>query len=550
MKIIIIGGVAGGATAAARLRRMDEYAEIIVIERGNYISYANCGLPYHIGGSIEERKELLLHSIESFTERYDVDIRNNCEVTAINSKAKQVTVLNLKSGKTYNENFDKLILSPGAQPIKPKITGVENSGIFTLRNIPDMDSILSHINETNPKKAVVVGGGFIGLEMVENLAKRGIKCTLIERESQVMAPFDYSMASIIHHHIRKNGIELYLDSEVVSFHKIGEGLEVKLRNGESIETDMVVLSIGVKPETNLAASAGIEIGKLGGISVNEFMQTSNEDIYAIGDAVEVYNPILKRLSLTPLAGPANKQARIVADNILEGNKYRYSGTLGTAIAKFLDLTIACTGSSEKKLKDAGIQYQYTFIHARSHASYYPSSEFLSIKMLFDPADGEILGAMIVGIKGVDKRIDLISAFIKTGGTIYDLQELEHAYAPPYSSAKDPLNMCGYVAENIVKERVRQISWREIDKLDRSETIIIDVRINREFNEGHIGGAVNYPLNELREWLDEIPKDKLIVTCCLTGMRSYIAYRILIQNGFKNVLNLAGGYMTYYYASQS
>lgn len=548
MKIVIIGGVAGGATAAARLRRMDENVEITMFEKGNYISYANCGLPYHIGGSIEERRSLLLQSVEGFMDRYNIDILNNHQVTEIDATKKEVAVLDTLQNITFRQKYDKLILSPGAEPIIPPLEGIDSEGIFTLRTVPDMDRIMAHIANHKTNSAVVVGGGFIGLEMVENLVHRGIQCTLVERDEQVMAPLDYSMAAIVHKHIEEKGVKLHLRSEVASFTRddSGSGIEVRFKDGTGVKTDLVILSIGVRPDIKLAQSAGLTIGNSRGIVVNEYMQTSDKDIYAIGDAVEIFNPLLGRNTLIPLAGPANKQARIAADNILEGNKYKYRGTIGTAVAKFFDLTVAATGLSEKAAIKENIPCQSIYLHAKSHAGYYPGAEYLSIKMIFSPDNGKVLGAMIVGKDGVSKRIDILSSFIKNSGTIYDLQDFEHAYAPPYSSAKDPVNMCGYVAQNIIEKRVKMVSWRHLEKIDPQRVFLIDLRTEQEYREGHIPGAVNYPLNELREWLDEIPKDREIIVYCLTGMRSYIGYRVLAQNGFDNVLNLAGGYMTYQY----
>ncbi|MFV0312806.1 MAG: FAD-dependent oxidoreductase, partial [Dysgonomonas sp.] len=450
MKVLIIGGVAGGATAAARLRRMDENAEIILFERGEYVSYANCGLPYHIGGTISERDRLFVQTVDGFIARFNIDIRVKSEITGIDTKSKTVTVHNLTTGNTYTENYDKLIVSTGAEPIKPPLTGLPDSRIFSLRNVPDMDKIKGYIDQHKPKTAVVIGGGFIGLEMVENLQDAGIKVSVVEKGNQVMAPLDYAMAAMVHQHLKQKGVSLYLEEGVTGFVPEGDNLKVLLEKGVALDAGMVILSIGVRPETKLAKEAGLELGSLGGIKVNDYMQTSDKDVYALGDAVEVFNPVIGKHALSPLAGSANKQARIVADNILENNKYKYAGTIGTSIAKVFDLTVASTGASSKLLDRENITHVTSYTHGSSHAGYYPGALPLSVKINFSPADGKLLGAQVVGCDGVDKRIDLFAQVIKKGGTIYDLQEVEHAYAPPYSSAKDPVNMAGFVADNILK----------------------------------------------------------------------------------------------------
>lgn len=544
MKTVIIGGVAGGATTAARLRRMDEHAEIILFERGEYVSYANCGLPYYIGGTISERDNLFVQTVEGFVDRFNIDIRIKSEIIAINPKEQSVTVRNTDTKQEYTETYDKLVISTGAEPIKPPLKGIEGENIMSLRNVPDTDRIKSYIQTKQPEKAVVIGGGFIGLEMVENLNKQGISVTVIEKADQVMAPLDYPMAAIVHQHLKSKGVTLLLGKSVNGFEPDGQKTTVLLDSGERIPTDLVILSIGVKPEVNLAKEAGLEIGQSGGIKVNEYMQTSNQNIYAIGDATEVYNPVIGKHMLIPLAGPANKQGRIVADNIALGNKKTYCGSIGTSIAKVFDLTVAATGASSKLLDRESIKHETSFTHNSSHAGYYPEALPLSIKINFSLSDGKLLGAQVVGYDGVDKRIDLFAQVIKKGGTIYDLQEVEHAYAPPYSSAKDPVNMAGFVAENILKGRINVIHWNEIADWDRKEVLIIDTRTQDEYNFGHIAGAINIPVDELRGRLSDIPKEKTIILYCAVGLRGYIAGRILKQHGYEKVYNLSGGYKTY------
>lgn len=544
MKVLIIGGVAGGATVAARLRRIDENAQIILFERGEYVSYANCGLPYHIGGTISERDRLFVQTVDGFINRFNIDIRIKSEVIGIDTQNKSVLVHDLVKGKTYEESYDKLVLSTGAEPIKPPMQGIDDNRIFSLRNVPDMDQIKSYIDKHHPKKAVVIGGGFIGLEMVENLHDAGVEVSIVERLNQVMAPIDYSMAALVHQHLIQKGVSLFLEENVVKFESEESQLTVVLESGKELVADMVILSIGVRPDVKLAREAGIEIGSLGGIIVDNYMQTSDSNVYALGDAVEIYNPVIGKNALIPLAGPANKQGRIVADNILEGNRHKYNGTIGTSIAKVFDLTVAAAGVSAKILKREEIEYVSSFTHGNSHAGYYPDALPLSIKILFSPVNGKLYGAQVVGFDGVDKRIDLFAQVIKNNGTIYDLQEIEHAYAPPYSSAKDPVNMAGFVAENILKKKVNIIQWRDIEKLDATTSLLIDSRTVDEFNMGHINNAVNIPVDDIRNRLGEIPKDKKIVVYCAVGLRGYIASRILMQHGYTNVFNLSGGYKTY------
>ncbi|MED0687477.1 CoA-disulfide reductase [Anoxybacillus ayderensis] len=540
-KIVIVGGVAGGATTAARLRRLDEQAEIVMFERGEYISFANCGLPYYIGGAITERDALLVQTVEGMAEKFHLDIRIQSEVIAINRERKTVTVKHLPTGETYEESYDYLVLSPGASPIKPNIPGIEEANdLFTLRNIPDTDRIKSYVDEKKPKKAVVIGGGFIGIEMAENLWERGIDVTLVEMAKQIMAPVDYEMAAILHQHIRDKGVRLILEDGVASFEQ--KGKIVRLQSGTTIETDMIVLAIGVKPENELAKQAGLAIGERGGIQVNEYLQTSDPFIYAIGDAIEVIDYINGKPTHTPLAWPANRQGRIVADHIY-GRNVRYNGTLGTAIAKVFDMTVAATGNNEKTLQRLGITYEVLHIHPNSHASYYPGAFPIALKLLFDRKTGRIFGAQAVGYDGVDKRIDVIATAIKGGMTVFDLPDLELAYAPPYSSAKDPVNMAGYVASNIIENMVETIQWHEVNQLVKNGACLVDVREEMERDMGFIPGSINIPLGQLRKRLHELPKGETIYVYCQVGLRGYLAARILTQHGFR-VKNLDGGYKTY------
>lgn len=544
MKYLIVGGVAGGATVAARLRRNDEKAQIILFERGEYVSYANCGLPYYIGGTIKERNKLFVQTVKGFVSRFRIDIRTRQEVTRILPDTKQVEVKNLQSGEVYTESYDKLVLSPGAEPLRPRIEGIDSPKIFTLRNVPDTDAIKGFLQQTNPKKAVVVGGGFIGLEMAENLHEAGVQVTVIEMADQVMAPLDFSMAAMVHQHLTSKGVTLLLGDGVKKFETLtDQSLAVHLSSGKTVQTDLVILSIGVRPENQLAREAGLSLGERGGIQVNAYLQTSDPDIYALGDAAEIQHLITHKPAMIPLAGPANKQGRIAADNIVYGNKEVYKGAMGTSIAKIFDLTVAAAGANAKLLKREGIPYISSYTHGSSHAGYYPGAVPLSIKILFAPETGVLLGAQVVGFGGVDKRIEMLAQTIQHEGTIYDLMELEHAYAPPYAAAKDPVNMAGFVADNILKDRVRIITWRDIDKLE-ADVVKIDVRTKDEYSLGTIPGFINIPVDELREHLDELPKDKPIVVTCAVGLRGYLAYRILVQNGFKNVRNLSGGYKTW------
>lgn len=542
-KVLIVGGVAGGASAAARLRRLDEEMEIIIFERGEHISYANCGLPYYVSGVIAERNSLLVQTPEGMNDRFQINVRIYSEVTRIFPEKKEIEVQEA-NGRIYRESYDKLILSPGAAPIRPPIPGIDDIESFVVRNVSDIDQIKSYVDEQQPQTAVVVGGGFIGLEMAENLQVRGVATTIVEMSNQVMAPLDYEMAAILHEHIFTNGVNLILEDGVKAFEKKEKKTLITLQSGEQIQADLTILAIGVKPEIKLAKEAGLAIGDLGGIKVNERLETSDPNIYAVGDAIEVKHLVTGKASLIPLAGPANKQGRIVAD-VIAGRNSRYKGTQGTSIAKIFDLAAASTGANEKLLKKLGIPYEVSFTHSASNAGYYPGSTRLSLKLLFEKSQGRILGAQIVGSQGVDKRIDDIAGVIRRAGTIYDLQELELAYAPPFSSAKDPVNMAGYVAENIINGDVRTVQWYEVQKMDPKEVCIIDVRTIEERKGKFVLGSLHIPIDVLRNHLSELPKDKDIVVYCEIGLRGYLASRILSQHGFTRVKNLSGGWVTYY-----
>ncbi len=542
-KHIIIGGVAGGATAAARLRRIDEGAEIIMIEKGAYISYANCGLPYYIGGVIKDRKKLFVQNAKSFGQRFNVDVRTEQEVLSIDKGAKTVTIAR-KDGTKYEDSYDKLLISTGALPIVPPLEGIDSEGVFTLRNVTDTDNIKSYLDAHKPKRAVVVGGGFIGLEMAENLHHQGIEVSLVELADQVMAPIDFSLASIIHEHMLQKGVALHLGKGLASIKREGESLNLKLNNGETIETDLVLLSIGVKPNSILAEQAGLDLGERKGIKINEYMQTSNEDIFAVGDAVEYPHPLTGKPWHNYLAGPANRQARLVADNMAFGLTNKYEGSIGTAIAKVFDYTVGSTGLAAKALKRDGIDYKSVTIHPNNHAGYYPEASVVTLKITFDPKTGQVYGAQAVGFDGVDKRVDSIAQIIKHKGTIYDLMETEQAYAPPFSSAKDPVALAGYVANNIIIGKMKPLYWREMRDADREQVQILDVRTAEEFNLGHIQGAVNIPIDDLRNRLDEVDRNKKIYLYCAVGLRGYLSSNILRANGFDEVYNLIGGYRLY------
>lgn len=543
MKHLIIGGVAGGATAAARIRRADEFAEIVLLEKGNYISYANCGLPYYIGGVIAERDNLFLQTPESFGIRFCVDVRIGNEAIAIDAGTKTVSVRR-HDGSVYTESYDKLLLSPGAKPVRPPLPGIDSEGIFTLRDVNDTDRIKNYITGRELKTAVVVGAGFIGLEMAENLHHVGAEVAIVEMGNQVMAPLDFSMAAQVHQHLLQKGVRLHLEQSVERFSKQGEQVVVHLNTGDTITADVVILSIGVRPETSLAQAAGIELGETGGIRVDEFLETSVKDIYAVGDAIEYPHPLTGKPWLNYLANPANRQGRIVADNMVMGNTCRYEGAIGTSIAKVFDMTVAATGLAGKRLKSLGIPYLTSWTHSGSHAGYYPDALPLSLKLMFAPATGKLLGAQCVGYDGVDKRIDQIALLIKNGGTVHDLTRVEHAYAPPFSSAKDPVSIAGYVAANILNETMPVVSWRELLRADRNEVLILDVRTRDEFAMGAVPGAVNIPLDDLRERLNELPSDRPIYIYCAVGLRGYLALKILKARGFAKLKNVSGGYRTY------
>ena len=538
MKILIVGGVAGGATAATRLRRLSEENEVIIFEKGQYVSFANCGLPYHISGTIDKRDALLLQTPESLKERYNLDVRVLTEVLSIYTVDKKVSVKNLQTGEIYLENYDKLLLAPGAEPIKPPFEGIDSDKIYTLRNIPDMDKIVAKTK--NAQNFVVVGGGFIGFEVAENLIEAGKNVKLVELGNQVMAPVDFDIASFVHEKAKQKGLELLLNVGVEKFNDKDETIEVFLNNGTSLETDAVILAIGVKPETKLAIEAGLEIGETRGILVNEFMQTSNPDIYAVGDAIEVAHYINNKKVLIPLAWPANRQGRIVADNIILGNQYKYTGSLGSSILKFFELSVASTGLNEKTLKKFGIPYKTAIVTRGHHAGYYPGAKNMVLKVIFDE-NGKIFGAQAVGEAGVDKRIDVIATAIKGNLTVYDLPEIEITYAPPFNSAKDPVNIAGYAAENILKGDLEMVNYDEFwDFVKENDAVILDVRTSKEFSGGAIEGAININIDDLRANLEKLDKNKMYAIYCQVGLRGYLANRIMRNNGFRAV-NLNGGY---------
>lgn len=540
MKYVIIGAVAGGASAAARLRRLDEHAEIVIFEKGEYISYANCGLPYYIGNVIKDRNALFVQTAASFHQRFNIDVRTQTEVTAIDPAAKTVTAVDRVSGKTYEETYDKLVLSPGAEPIRPPLPGIANEGIFTLRNVTDTDYIKGFVQQKHVQKAVVIGAGFIGLEMAENLHDLGLDVTVIEMGKQILAPLDYPIAALVQQHIRSKGVHLLLDSAVAAFEKYDSGLKVILKNEETLDADIVIMSIGVRPDTKLAVQAGLKTGEAKGIWVNEYLQTSDPDIYAVGDAIEFANPITRQSMNTYLAGPANKQGRMAANNIALGNVQKYQGAINTAIVKVFDMTVATAGTAAKNLVKAQIPYLVSTTSSGSHAGYYPGARQMTIQLAFSPESGRLLGAQIAGFEGVDKRIDILSSVIQRSSSIDELTAFEHAYAPPYSSAKDPVNMAGFAAENILLKQARVFYWNDVAALS-DHNVLLDVRTPEEFEKGHIPNARNIPLDEIRDRLTEIDPSQHIYLYCKTGMRSYLAQRILRQHGFENLSNLSGGY---------
>ena len=539
-KILIVGGVAGGASAAARMRRLDENAEIILFERDEYISFANCGLPYYIGDVIKEREKLLVQTPEDMKERFNIDVRIRSEVTAIDPENKKVTVKSVDKG-IYEESYDFIILSPGAKPIRPNITGINSSRILSLRNVPDTDKIRDYVDNRNIRSAVVIGGGFIGVEMAENLIERNIDVTLVEAAPHILAPFDSDMVVIAEKEMEQNGIKLILGDGVKAFSEEGNSVQVTLKSDKTITADMVVLAIGVTPDTGFLKDSGIEFGPKGHIIVNDKLETNIPGIYAVGDAIEVVDFVTDNKTAIPLAGPANKQGRIAADNIAGLNK-SYKGSQGTSILKIFDLTAASTGANERTLQKLGIPYKTIFLHPNSHAGYYPDALPMTIKLIFND-EGKILGAQIMGYDGVDKRIDVIAAVIRLKGTVDDLAELELAYAPPYSSAKDPVNMAGFMAQNVLNNMASIITPTEMKAMDNNDYILLDVRTEEEFENGYIEGAVNIPVDSLRNRLHELDKGKIIIVYCQVGIRGYIAERILRQNGFK-AKNMTGGYKSY------
>ncbi len=540
---VIVGGVAGGASCAARLRRLNENAEIIMLERSPYISFASCGLSYYISGEIKEREKLLIQTPKKFIQRFGVDVRTRNEVLSIDRNAKAIEVRDVENQKTYRQPYDRLVLSPGAAPLRPPLPGIDGPRIFSLRSLEDADRIKSFLDKQEPRKAVVVGGGFIGLEMTECLHHRGIDVTLVEMAEQVMLSQDPEIAEFIHQHLQLHGIELLLGTSVEAFHECSDGrVSAQLSGGTSIDSDLVLLAIGVTPETELAKEAGLSLGDSGGIMVNESLQTNDPDIYAIGDAIETVDLMAGGRRLVPLAGPANKQGRICADHI-SGKPATFRGTLGTNIVRVFDLTIGGTGANEKTLKEKGIDYVKSYIHSASHVGYYPGATPLVIKILFSPESKKLLGAQIVGIEGVDKKIDVLATALHGGMKVHDLMELELSYAPQYGAAKDGVNMAGYVADNIARGDVEIFHADELETLLEEGGYLLDVRSAGEFKRGHIKGAVNIPIDELRERMHELPAGKLLLVYCLTGIRSYLACRILMQHGF-HARNMSGGYTVY------
>lgn len=542
-KVVIVGGVAGGASAAARLRRLDENAEIVMFEKGEFISFANCGLPYYVSGEIKEQSALTLQTPKSFNARFNVDVRILSEVIAINPDEKKVTVKKVVDGTTYEESYDELVLSMGADPIRPNIKGIESNKVFTIRNIPDTLRLKEYVDYKKPQRAVVVGGGFIGLEIAENIKAVGVDVTIVEMSNQVIAPIDYDMAAEVHCHLRSKGVKLMLNSALEEIEEKDNALEVTI-SGKKVETDMVVMAIGVKPESKMAVEAGIEVNSRGAIKVDSHMRTNIKNIYAIGDVIEITNFITKEKSYVPLAGPANKQGRIVADNIC-GLGTVYTGTQGSSVMKVFDITVASTGLNEKEAKRQGLDYGKVYTYSANHATYYPGASMMDIKTIYEKKTGKILGAQIVGRDGVDKRCDVYAVAIRANMTAYDLTNLELCYAPPYGSAKDPVNMAGYVIENTLTGKVEHICWDDLEAAKADENgMLLDVRTEAEVaNGGIIDGFINIPVDNLRERLSELDKSKTIYITCQIGLRGYIAARILSQLGYK-CKNFSGGYRFY------
>lgn len=543
MKVVIIGGVAGGASAAARLRRLDESAEIIMLERGPYISYANCGLPYYVGGEINQKEALTLQTPQSFHQRFGIDVRTEHEAVEINPEKKTVLIRELATGKDYEESYDKLILSPGGEPARPPIPGIDSPNVFTLRTVPDSIRIREFIQQKRPRKAVIMGGGFIGLEMAENLMRAGVAVTVVEAMEHVMAALDYDMASEVQQYLRHQGVELVLSQRVTAITPQENGLLIALENETTLDADLLLLSAGIRPESTLAANAGLSVNKRGAIKTDSHMRTSNKEIYAVGDAVEITNLVTELPGYVPLAGPANKQGRIAADHIC-GIPSEYRGTQGSSVMKLFDMTVASTGLNEAAAKAAGLEYDKIHIFSPSHATYYPGAANLTLKVLFELPTGRILGGQVIGFDGVDKRCDVLATAIRAEMTAYDLAELELCYAPPYSSAKDPVNMAGFAIENILTKKVRQFHWNDIPRIvDDPNAILLDVRTDMEWSNGSIPGAIHIPLDSLRDHLKELEQEKEIYVHCQSGLRSYLACRILTQNGF-SCSNLSGGYRLY------
>lgn len=542
-KVVIVGGVAGGASAAARLRRLDENAEIVMFEKGEFISFANCGLPYYVSGEIKEQSALTLQTPKSFNARFNVDVRILSEVIAINPDEKKVTVKKVVDGTTYEESYDELVLSMGADPIKPNIKGIESNKVFTIRNIPDTLRLKEYVDYKKPERAVVVGGGFIGLEIAENIKAVGVDVTIVEMSNQVIAPIDYDMAAEVHCHLRSKGVKLMLNSALEEIEEKGNALEVTI-SGKKVETDMVVMAIGVKPESKMAVAAGIEVNSRGAIKVDSHMRTNIKNIYAIGDVIEITNFITKEKSYVPLAGPANKQGRIVADNIC-GLGTVYTGTQGSSVMKVFDITVASTGLNEKEAKRQGLDYGKVYTYSANHATYYPGATMMAIKTIYEKKTGKILGAQIIGRDGVDKRCDVYAVAIRANMTAYDLTNLELCYAPPYGSAKDPVNMAGYVIENTLTGKVEHICWDDLEAAKADENgMLLDVRTEAEVaNGGIIDGFINIPVDSLRARISELDKSKTIYITCQIGLRGYIAARILSQLGYK-CKNFGGGYRFY------
>ncbi len=539
-KIMIIGGVAGGATCAARARRLSEEAEIIVLERGPYVSFANCGLPYYVGNVIKKEESLLVATPELFKNRFNIDVRPENEVLSIDKEKQEVEVKDNKTGKIYRESYDSLVLAPGSFAIHPPLPGIDLPGIFTLKTIPDTRKINDWIKEHNVKKAVIVGGGFIGLEMAENLVNRGIAVTVVEMSPHVMPPFDREMVAPVHEALKKHGVELALADGVAGFESKNNAISVRSSSGRTHEADMVILSIGVRPETKLAKGAGLTIGERGGIRVDEQMRTSDSHIWAVGDAVEVRDYITGEWTIIPLANPANRQGRVAADALM-GRDTRYRGVQATAVCGLFGITAASTGASEKVLQRAKIKYEKVYLHPSHHVNYYPGAKMIELKVLFSPDDGRVLGAQAVGEEGVEKRIDVLAMAIQKGATVFDLEEAELCYAPQYGAAKDPVNMAGMIAANSIRGDAPLVHWAD---MEATKPLILDVREPYEHDAGHVPGSVNISLNKLRDNLDKIPKDRPVWLHCRVGQRSYYGTRILRLSGFDNAYNISGGYLTY------